>query len=62
MGSATHVREPQEIEGLRLALTATTSMKPGIGAKLDHARLVRMERKAEALQTLPKVIQEAFPR
>ena len=25
-GSATHMREPQEIEGLRLALTATTSI------------------------------------
>ena len=59
-GSATHMREPEEIEGLRFALTATTSIEPGIGAKLDHARLVRMERKAEALQTLPKIIQEAF--
>jgi len=56
----TDVGEPQEVEGLRLALPTPLPMEGGTAAELDQACFIRVEGETEACETLLKVLQEAF--
>src|SRR6218665_4178402 len=48
----TAVGEPQEVEGLRFALSSTASVVPGEAPDLDQPRLLRMQLQPELLQPL----------
>src|SRR6218665_2921451 len=48
----TAVGEPQEVEGLRFALSSTASVVPGEAPELDQPRLLRMQLQPELLQPL----------
>ncbi len=54
------MREPQEIEGFRFSPPTFLSVDRRKAAKLDQARLVRVERQQELLQSLPKCHQESL--
>src|SRR5438128_3714919 len=51
-GASTDVGETQEVEGLRLAQAAPFAVRRRMAAKLDQARLVRMQAQREAFQPL----------
>ena len=54
------VRETQKIEGLRLSQPALLSVDRRKAAKFDQARLVRVERQRELLQSFPQCHQESM--
>src|SRR5690348_12057903 len=49
-GSVAHVREPQEVERLRLAFTTSFASFDRIAAELDHASLVGVQFQVELLE------------
>jgi len=49
------MREAEEVEGLRLALTALRPVRLRVPAELDEVRLVRVQRQSELRQPFPQV-------
>ena len=52
------MREPQEVEGLRLEPTGFAVLS-GVAAELDGPSLLGMQLQPEALQSLPEIGEEA---
>ena len=57
---AAHVREAEEVEGLRFPVATASPMAVGMPAELDEACLVGMQRQSESRETLAQLAEEAF--
>ena len=57
---ATHVREPEEVERLRLALASLLPLLGGMTPEFNQARFVRVKFQPELPQAVPPILEEPF--